>query len=108
MKSRHAADAIRAARTAGQTGQRCNVTRRRYFSDGVVPGISHIDTTGIIRGDSFRQIKLSGTARAIRASKISRLPGYRCYLSRWRYFPDGVRSEEHTSELQSPMYLVCR
>src|SRR5436189_4568971 len=21
---------------------------------------------------------------------------------------DGVRSEEHTSELQSPMYLVCR
>src|SRR5437762_4849495 len=22
--------------------------------------------------------------------------------------PDGARSEEHTSELQSPMYLVCR
>src|SRR5437763_13144931 len=22
--------------------------------------------------------------------------------------PKGVRSEEHTSELQSPMYLVCR
>src|SRR5437763_8195386 len=22
--------------------------------------------------------------------------------------PDGERSEEHTSELQSPMYLVCR
>src|ERR1017187_5051534 len=22
--------------------------------------------------------------------------------------PDDVRSEEHTSELQSPMYLVCR
>src|SRR5437879_10456589 len=22
--------------------------------------------------------------------------------------PDGFRSEEHTSELQSPMYLVCR
>src|SRR5436189_4902353 len=22
--------------------------------------------------------------------------------------PTGVRSEEHTSELQSPMYLVCR
>src|SRR5437763_16249680 len=22
--------------------------------------------------------------------------------------PDGKRSEEHTSELQSPMYLVCR
>src|SRR5437762_2440799 len=25
-----------------------------------------------------------------------------------RYFPTGMRSEEHTSELQSPMYLVCR
>src|SRR5436189_2633253 len=23
-------------------------------------------------------------------------------------FPGNVRSEEHTSELQSPMYLVCR
>src|SRR5437762_8272894 len=30
----------------------------------------------------------------------------------WRqppsYFLSGLRSEEHTSELQSPMYLVCR
>src|SRR5436189_4377051 len=24
------------------------------------------------------------------------------------FVPDGARSEEHTSELQSPMYLVCR
>src|SRR5437763_5808886 len=32
--------------------------------------------------------------------------------SRWRTrrvnVPGGLRSEEHTSELQSPMYLVCR
>src|SRR5208337_5527582 len=26
----------------------------------------------------------------------------------WRHEPLGNRSEEHTSELQSPMYLVCR
>src|SRR5437879_8816437 len=25
-----------------------------------------------------------------------------------RFSDDGARSEEHTSELQSPMYLVCR
>src|SRR5437763_3358545 len=25
-----------------------------------------------------------------------------------RRAPSGIRSEEHTSELQSPMYLVCR
>src|SRR5436189_6399774 len=25
-----------------------------------------------------------------------------------RFTPDSSRSEEHTSELQSPMYLVCR
>src|SRR5437762_14083684 len=25
-----------------------------------------------------------------------------------REYPDWLRSEEHTSELQSPMYLVCR
>src|SRR5437762_7492040 len=32
------------------------------------------------------------------------------YAPLWKYsWPDGEqRSEEHTSELQSPMYLVCR
>ena len=30
---------------------------------------------------------------------------YRAHSSE---FPSGMRSEEHTSELQSPMYLVCR
>src|SRR5437879_11469735 len=26
----------------------------------------------------------------------------------WKPFSSSIRSEEHTSELQSPMYLVCR
>src|SRR5437762_11269863 len=30
------------------------------------------------------------------------------YLSRLMPLEGGIRSEEHTSELQSPMYLVCR
>src|SRR2546425_6102260 len=28
--------------------------------------------------------------------------------SNWRYIDDTIRSEEHTSELQSLAYLVCR
>src|SRR5436189_2278394 len=28
--------------------------------------------------------------------------------ARWGALPPAPRSEEHTSELQSPMYLVCR
>src|SRR5205823_8721378 len=30
------------------------------------------------------------------------------YLRDWHTHPDGDRSEEHTSELQSLAYLVCR
>src|SRR5437879_7934524 len=32
-------------------------------------------------------------------------PAYPCRAGHWGEYP---RSEEHTSELQSPMYLVCR
>src|SRR5437762_7325435 len=32
----------------------------------------------------------------------------RWLISRGRYVSNDDRSEEHTSELQSPMYLVCR
>src|SRR5437763_3547510 len=32
----------------------------------------------------------------------------RIELVRLRHFENSSRSEEHTSELQSPMYLVCR
>src|SRR5437762_6511471 len=35
-------------------------------------------------------------------------PVARRQLRIWAVGPLGTRSEEHTSELQSPMYLVCR
>src|SRR5437763_15564016 len=36
-------------------------------------------------------------------------PGYESYENKEAYkYVGGARSEEHTSELQSPMYLVCR
>src|SRR5437762_11352643 len=42
-------------------------------------------------------------SRSHRAPAVRMLPR-RCR----RVVPPGHRSEEHTSELQSPMYLVCR
>src|SRR5437764_11704189 len=33
---------------------------------------------------------------------------WKCELEKVRLSPGRERSEEHTSELQSPMYLVCR
>src|SRR5437879_1622435 len=48
----------------------------------VYPSVgSHLDLTNLLSGESFRA-RVVGTRRS--------------------------RSEEHTSELQSPMYLVCR
>src|SRR5437879_7175643 len=41
-------------------------------------------------------------ARAARHRKVGRKPSRNPILQR------AARSEEHTSELQSPMYLVCR
>src|SRR2546425_4689970 len=49
-----------------------------------------------------------------RARGAARVDAARCdrVSHRWRHRPDrhveGVRSEEHTSELQSLAYLVCR
>src|SRR5437879_10354562 len=37
---------------------------------------------------------------------IGRSPGMNSFIGNWTEFE--YRSEEHTSELQSPMYLVCR
>src|SRR5437879_13225224 len=46
-----------------------------------------------------------------RAAVLSRVDACEGVSTRWqmeRWSPSDPRSEEHTSELQSPMYLVCR
>src|SRR5437762_3079091 len=43
-----------------------------------------------------------------RTQKIQQLRHFRTWDAAWRHASCGQRSEEHTSELQSPMYLVCR
>src|SRR5437762_9845412 len=50
----------------------------------------------------FRSFRERTTARGRRRCSIPRAPGRRSAGS------EAPRSEEHTSELQSPMYLVCR
>src|SRR2546422_7767337 len=42
--------------------------------------------------------RIPGNARGCRAAPCAR----------WHRSPDGPRSEEHTSELQSRLHLVCR
>src|ERR1017187_10707554 len=42
--------------------------------------------------------------RSIRFQRVDRL----AICQKWRFDSSHHRSEEHTSELQSPMYLVCR
>src|SRR5205807_6604770 len=51
------------------------------------------------RGSSQRSRSRTGCA-------CSRTPSRSCRLDRWT--PGSIRSEEHTSELQSPCNLVCR
>src|SRR5437879_10981140 len=46
--------------------------------------------------------RIRGRSRAAGTSDQSKLSPAPPYSSTW------LRSEEHTSELQSPMYLVCR
>src|SRR5437879_10994893 len=72
-----------------------------------IPGIA-------ARGDlTFLQLALGYLVGRIGVAALL-LPGYfegtqdTAYQRLERRFAPGARSEEHTSELQSPMYLVCR
>src|SRR6266581_8358190 len=51
---------------------------------------------------------IAGTANPELAGHISDVLGIPLTSARLRRFADGERSEEHTSELQSPVHLVCR
>src|SRR5437879_11541256 len=72
-------------------------TRRSSDLQKVVTGLPENEPVNTVREDPERKgLLFAGTERSV-------------YFS----FDDGdhwqsLRSEEHTSELQSPMYLVCR
>src|SRR5574341_2360810 len=42
------------------------------------------------------------------SSELDHVSGFRAVQGTWIYYPHFGRSEEHTSELQSPTNLVCR
>src|SRR5437879_8119072 len=61
---------------------------------------SSIGSMSPFHGDDLYFASLADLGRALRAKTISSAELTHLFLDR--------RSEEHTSELQSPMYLVCR
>src|SRR5437879_10846356 len=54
---------------------------------------------GVSRKDALREVRLERGSLEV-TKELVRSGG-------WEFFVE-TRSEEHTSELQSPMYLVCR
>src|SRR3712207_9452312 len=56
----------------------------------------------------FGLVRRGSHGRALRSSREPRARGPRRRLRRDRVGGRGGRSEEHTSELQSRQYLVCR
>src|SRR5437764_7781511 len=75
------------------------------FGRGVPPRISPDCTILVTDGANTKEYELY--SRAILFEKASgkrRQFYYGAFIYDWL----NVRSEEHTSELQSPMYLVCR
>src|SRR5437762_6167032 len=60
-----------------------------------------VDTLKQERARTTTRIQGVRRSQGIRLTSLSNWPEHLEALRRWR-------SEEHTSELQSPMYLVCR
>src|SRR5437764_3495495 len=58
----------------------------------------------IIAAGDGEQVAVFGEGHAVNPGTVLELP----HLFPGRGVPQPDRSEEHTSELQSPMYLVCR
>src|SRR5437764_8611611 len=56
----------------------------------------------------FRSLVRIGAVQAMAAPAPIRLSIFRLEMPSVASLLTGSRSEEHTSELQSPMYLVCR
>src|SRR5437762_8627087 len=59
-------------------------------------------------GHSGNQEKPHACARVNAVRKARVRHNEDCYSRAEQYDRNSIRSEEHTSELQSPMYLVCR
>src|SRR3712207_8308064 len=72
----------------------------RSQAGGRKPGVFLDYLLGVVRARGAQLVR--GSVRDLRDDRVGRARGDLV----WR--PQGVRSEEHTSELQSRQYLVCR
>src|SRR3712207_6925227 len=77
---------------------------RSHVAGGIVVIEFRVELGLVRRGALLRRGRASGTMEAA-ASQILERPGSADVLAR---APGRLRSEEHTSELQSRQYLVCR
>src|SRR5256885_5174455 len=74
-----------------------------------LPSANSSSNTPASLGSQSQSAPLSSTARAIRSSIASaRLSNSLGFIAVLNSFAQITRSEEHTSELQSPCNLVCR
>src|SRR5437762_6598156 len=62
---------------------------------------------GTIPRDALEQIKLRARFSVERINEIEKVTNHDV-IAFTTNLAESIRSEEHTSELQSPMYLVCR
>src|SRR6266487_6301025 len=69
----------------------------RYSFNDNIASTNAIDSVGSATGDLYPGASYPGDGTVL-------LNGSGGFV----YLPDDLRSEEHTSELQSPVHLVCR
>src|SRR5437762_10227682 len=72
--------------------------------------LNAVDAKGRVSIPAFLRgvIERRGDARTIVLAKHEAFPCLSAYDPAYAALKHAKRSEEHTSELQSPMYLVCR
>src|SRR5437763_12557973 len=90
---------------------------RRPPRSTLFPYTTLFRSAGVERAQSLENFYSGGFARAIRAEQAKDLAFFngKAHAAHGFHFAVALdevlhskRSEEHTSELQSPMYLVCR
>src|SRR3712207_7960913 len=90
-------------RDIGVTGvQTCALPISKEFTEQLILGQITLQTLEAAGATVNDQIGLAGTVAARKALESGEIDMY------WEYTGTGWRSEEHTSELQSRQYLVCR
>src|ERR1035437_3107828 len=98
--------AVRIGSRHGQTSKRAR--RKAAGSKGAMSSIPSPTPTSLTGTSSYDSIAITAPPLALLSSFASTSPVIGIALLKARAWTRLVRSEEHTSELQSRQYLVCR